>query len=61
MDSNSPINLTSKVFPRYGLWATAANFAKRYGPLRRIWLYAMRHFGKFSYAIWATTGNEAIQ
>jgi hypothetical protein len=45
----------------YALWPTAADLAMRYGPLRRIWLYAMGHCGGFGYALWATAGNEAIQ
>ena len=42
------------------LWATAADLAMRYGPLRRIWLTAMGHCSGFGYALWATAGNEAV-
>jgi hypothetical protein len=30
------------------LWATAADFVKRYGPLQRIWLRAMGHCAELS-------------
>ena len=45
----------------YALWATAADLAMRYGPLRRIWLYAMGHCGGFGYALWAIARNEVVQ
>jgi hypothetical protein len=45
----------------YALWATAVNFVMRYGPLRRILLYAMGHCGGFCYVLWATARNEAVQ
>jgi hypothetical protein len=45
----------------YALWATTENLVVRYGPLRRIWLYAMGHCGGFGYALWATARNEAVQ
>jgi hypothetical protein len=45
----------------YALWATTANLVVRYGPLRRIWFYAMGHCGGFGYALWATARNEAVQ
>ncbi len=47
VDSNSPRNSTSKVFPCYG-------------PLRRISLSAMGHCGGFGYALWATTADLVI-
>jgi hypothetical protein len=45
----------------YALWATTANLVIRYGPQRRILLYAMGHCGGFCYALWATARNEAVQ
>jgi hypothetical protein len=45
----------------YVLWVTKVNLVVCYGPLRRIWLYAMGHCGRFGYALWATAWNEAIQ
>ncbi len=39
------------------LWATAANFVMRYGPLWRIWLCVMGHCGKFGYKLWATVAD----
>jgi hypothetical protein len=45
----------------YALWATKVNFVVRYGPLWRIWFYAMGHCGGFGYAQWATVRNEAVQ
>jgi hypothetical protein len=45
----------------YALWAITVNLVVRYGPLRRIWLYAMGHCGRFGYALWATARNEAVQ
>ncbi len=35
------VNLTSKIFPRYG-------------PLPHILLYPMGHYGKFGFVLWAT-------
>jgi hypothetical protein len=69
IDMNSPKNLTSKVFPRYGplwqilleLWATTASLVVCYGPLLWIWLKAMGQCGRFGYALWAIAQNEAIQ
>ncbi len=67
IDSNSPRNLTSKIFffctmgrygeLRYALWATASNLVVHYGPLRQIWLYAMGNCGGFGSALWATARN----
>ncbi len=62
IDSNSPRNSTSKVFPRYGplqrILLYAMGHCGRFGcalwPLRRIWLYAMSYCGRFGYALWAT-------
>jgi hypothetical protein len=34
------------------LWAIVADLDMRYGPLRRIWLHAMGHCGRFSSALW---------
>ncbi len=45
----------------YALWATTANLVVRYGPLQRIWFYAMGHCGGFGYALWDTAWNEAVQ
>jgi hypothetical protein len=47
MDLNSPRNLASKVFPRYG-------------PLRRILFSAMGQCGGFGYALWATAADLVI-
>jgi hypothetical protein len=44
----------------YMLWAIAADMVMRYGPLRRIWLYAMGQCGGFAYALWTTVRNEAV-
>jgi hypothetical protein len=35
----------------YAVWATAADLVIRYGPLPRIWLYAMGHCGRFGCAL----------
>jgi hypothetical protein len=48
IDSNLPRNLTSKVLTRYG-------------PLRKIWLCALGHYGKFGGALWATAANLVIR
>jgi hypothetical protein len=45
----------------YALWATTEKLVVRYGPLRRIWFYAMGHCGGFGYVLWATARNEAVQ
>ncbi len=45
----------------YALWDIKVNLVVRYGPLWRIWLYAMGHCGGFGYALWATARNEAVQ
>jgi hypothetical protein len=45
----------------YELWAITANLVVRNGPLWRIWLYAMDHYGGFGYVLWATARNEAVQ
>jgi hypothetical protein len=45
----------------YALWATTVSLVMRYGPLWRIWLYAMGHCGGFGYALWATARNEDVQ
>jgi hypothetical protein len=42
-------------------WATAANFAKHYGPLRRIWLCAMGHCGGFGYTLLATAADLVMR
>ncbi len=48
IDSNSPRNSTFKVFPRYG-------------PLRRVFLCAMGHYGGFCCALWATVTDLVIR
>jgi hypothetical protein len=45
----------------YALWATTVYLVMRYGPLWRIWLYAMGHCGGFGYALWATARNEDVE
>jgi hypothetical protein len=45
----------------YSLWAAMVNLVVRYGPLWRIWFYAMGHCVGFGYALWANAWNEAIQ
>jgi hypothetical protein len=35
-------------------------FFMHYGPLRKIWLCAMKHCGGFGYVLWATGWNEAV-
>jgi hypothetical protein len=48
IDSNLPRYSTSKAFPRYG-------------PLRRIFLCAMGHYGEFGCALWATAADLVIR
>jgi hypothetical protein len=43
------------------LWDSMVNLVVCYGPLQRIWLYAMGNCGGFAYALWATGQNEVIQ
>ncbi len=45
----------------YALWPTTVNLVVRYGPLRRIWLYAMGHCSGFGYELWAIAQNKAVQ
>jgi hypothetical protein len=59
IDLNSPKNLTSKVFPRYG--PLRQIFFMRYGPLWQIWLCAMGDCGGFSSTLWATAADLVLR
>jgi hypothetical protein len=45
----------------YALQAIAVNLVMRYGPLWRIWLYAMGHCGGFVYSLWATAADLVMR
>jgi hypothetical protein len=45
----------------YALRATTANLVVLYGPLRRIWLYAMGYCGGFGYALWTIAQGLVIR
>jgi hypothetical protein len=45
----------------YALWATVANLVLHYGPLQRIWFYAMGHCIGFGSMLWATAADLVLR